>query len=80
MPLTMTPLPLNDEIEILRVEIMSLKERIEATNRLLHTGNLTGEAAIQVYEAMMEQVFQLFVKRERLIKEVLDNSSGSNTP
>jgi len=80
MPLTMTPLPLNDEIEILRVEIMSLKERIEATNRLLHTGNIVGESAIQVYEAMMEQVFQLFVKRERLIKEVLDNGIGSNTP
>jgi len=29
---------------------------------------------------MMEQVFQLFVKRERLIKEVLDNGIGSNTP
>jgi len=28
----------------------------------------------------MEQVFQLFVKRERLIKEVLDNGIGSNTP
>ena len=72
MPLTMTPLPLNDEIELIRVEIMSLKQRIEATNRLLHTGNLTGEAAIQVYEELIKNVFDLFLKRERLIKDILD--------
>jgi len=73
MPLTMTPVAsLTNEVEMLRVEIMSLKSRIDGVNRLLHTGNIPGESAIQVYEELMKNVFDLFLKRERLIKDILD--------
>jgi len=68
---TMTPIPLDDEIARLYDEILSLKERIAGVNRLLHTGNIIGEAAIQAYEALMDQVWMLFEKRERLIQMVL---------
>lgn len=71
MDRTMTPIPLDDEIARLYDEILSLKERIAGVNRLLHTGNILGEAAIQAYEALMDQVWTLFEKRERLIQMVL---------
>jgi len=71
MSRTMTPIPLDDEIARLYDEILAIKERIAGVNRLLHTGNILGEAAIQAYEALMEQVWLLFEKRERLIQMVL---------
>jgi hypothetical protein len=71
MSRTMTPIPLDDEIARLYDEIMSLKERIAGVNRLLHTGNILGEAAIQAYEALMDTVWLLFEKRERLIQMIL---------
>ena len=76
MTRTMTPMPLDDEIALLYDEIQSLKNRIEGVNRLLHTGNILGEAAIQAYEAMMEQVWLLFEKRERLIQMVIGRTNS----
>ena len=43
----MTPMLLDDEIGMLYEEILAIKARIEGINRLLHTGNILGEAAIQ---------------------------------
>ena len=71
MSRTMTPIPLDDEIARLYDEILAIKERIAGVNRLLHTGNILGEAAIQAYEALMDQVWMLFEKRERLIQMIL---------
>ena len=76
MTRTMTPMPLDDEIALLYDEIQSLKSRIEGVNRLLHTGNIIGEAAIQAYEAMMEQIWLLFEKRERLIQMVIGRNNS----
>ena len=70
----MTPIPLDDEIARLYDEIQSIKERIAGVNRLLHSGNIIGEAAIQAYEALMEQLWLLFEKRERLIQMVLNRN------
>jgi len=77
MSRTMTPIPLDDEIARLYDEILSLKERIAGVNRLLHTGNILGEAAIQAYEALMDQVWMLFEKRERLIQMILYRNFSS---
>ena len=76
MSRTMTPIPLDDEIARLYDEIQSIKERIVGVNRLLHTGNIIGEAAIQAYEALMEQLWLLFEKRERLIQMVLNRNNS----
>ena len=72
----MTPIPLDDEIARLYDEIQSIKERIVGVNRLLHTGNIIGEAAIQAYEALMEQLWLLFEKRERLIQMVIGRNNS----
>lgn len=76
MSRTMTPIPLDDEIARLYDEIQSIKERIVGVNRLLHTGNIIGEAAIQAYEALMEQLWLLFEKRERLIQMVIGRNNS----
>ena len=76
MSRTMTPIPLDDEIARLYDEIQSIKERIVGVNRLLHTGNIIGEAAIQAYEALVEQLWLLFEKRERLIQMVLNRNNS----
>jgi len=72
----MTPMLLDDEIAMLYEEILAIKARIEGTNRLLHTGNILGEAAIQAYEALMDTLWLLFEKRERLIQMVLDRDNS----
>lgn len=74
MRLTMTPIPIDDEIAQLYDEILSLKERIAGVNRLLHSGNIIGEAAIQAYEALMDTLWLLFEKRERLIQMLLNRN------
>jgi hypothetical protein len=73
---TMTPIPLDDEIALLYDEMIAIKSRIEGVNRLLHGGNILGEAAIQAYEDMMKNVWLLFDKRERLIQMVLGRNSS----
>jgi hypothetical protein len=74
MSRTMTPIPIDDEIARLYDEIQSIKERIAGVNRLLHSGNIIGEAAIQAYEALMDTLWLLFEKRERLIQMVISRS------
>lgn len=72
----MTPMLLDDEIAQLYTEILTIRDRIKGVNRLLHSGNIIGEAAIQAYEAMMDQLWSLLEKRERLIQMVLDRNSS----
>ena len=73
----MTPIPLDDEIARLYDEILGIKERIAGVNRLLHSGNIIGEAAIQAYEALMDTLWLLFEKRERLIQMLLHRDFSS---
>jgi hypothetical protein len=77
MSRTMTPIPIDDEIARLYDEILAIKERIAGVNRLLHTGNIIGEAAIQAYEALMDTLWLLFEKRERLITMLLHRDFSS---
>ena len=72
----MTPMLLDDEIAMLYDEILGIKERIAGVNRLLHSGNIIGEAAIQAYEALMDTLWLLFEKRERLIRMVLNRDNS----
>lgn len=76
MSRTMTPIPLDDEIARLYDEIQSIKERIAGVNRLLHSGNIIGEAAVQAYEALMDTLWLLFEKRERLIQMVIGRNNS----
>jgi hypothetical protein len=72
----MTPMLLDDEIAMLYEEIVAIKERIAGVNRLLHSGNIIGEAAVQAYEALMDTLWLLFEKRERLIQMVIGRNNS----